>query len=264
MPRPLLSSLILVASGLALGAQGVFTNANSPNDPICPRLDRDKTSLNYGGPGFKGSTGGMAGADSSSQLYYQQGRQYFPQGQRKSVAAFAAYDEKAKGTTIASLKGKVVLIGLWSVRCDPSAKMLMEFASLYPKREQYGFEILAVNFDENQQGGEDRPGADISIEGGWRAISKFRIKNRQFFETSKMPVYTPGLGKEGPSNFMDVVHSLPALFVIDRQGNLAQIHIGYKDGFVGEAIRLALGERPLPPPPPPGLPTAEPAKPGQP
>ncbi|MDP1831997.1 MAG: TlpA disulfide reductase family protein [Geothrix sp.] len=255
MPRPLWTALALTLSPWALLAQGIYQNANSPTDPICPRLEKDKTSLNFGAPG-PGTTGGMIGADSTSKLYYQQGRQYFPQGQRKSVATFAAYDEKAKGTSIAALKGKVVLVGLWSVRCDPSAKMLMEFASLYPKREQFGFEILAVNFDQNQQDGGG------GIEGGWRAISKFKIKNRQFFDASHMPVYTPGLGKEGASNFMDIVHSLPAMFVIDREGNFAQLHIGYKDGFVGEALQMALRERLAPPPP--AAPSPEAAKPAHP
>lgn len=252
MPR-LLCSLLLASLGLS--AQGIYKNANSPTDPICPRVSQEKTALNYGAAA-PGTTGGQVGADSTGLLSYQQGRQFFPQGQRRSVAAFAAYDAKGKGTSVAALKGKIVLVGLWSVRCDPSAKMLMEFASLYPKRDQFGFDILAVNFDENQQDGG-------GIQGGWRAINTFMTKNRQFFEASKMPVYTPGLGKEGPSNFMDIVHSLPALFVIDREGNLAQLHIGYKDGFVGEAIQWALRERALPPPPPaaPAAPATEPVKP---
>jgi len=239
MSRLPLRSLVLSGLFLPLAGQGIYQNANSPTDTICPRVDKDKTSLNFGTPTV-GTTGGMLGADTTSKLHYQQGNQVFPQGQRKSVASFAAYDERAKGTSIASLKGKVVLVGLWSIRCDPSARMLLELASLYPKREQHGFEILAVNFDANQQDGG-------GIEGGWRAIRNFATKNRQFFETSKMPIYTPGLGKEGASNFMDIVHSLPALFVIDREGNLAQVHIGYQEGFVGKAVSLALRERPLVP-----------------
>lgn len=234
----------LMSTAVALPAQGTYRNANSPSDPICPRVDQDKTSLNFGGAGSSlGSTAGKAGGDSSIKLQYQQGSQTFPPGQRKSVAAFAAYDAKAKGTAVSTLAGKVVLVGLWSVRCDPSAKMLMEFASIYPKREQYGFDILAVNFDENTLDGP----------GGWRAINSFMTKNRAFFETSKMPVYTPGLGKEGASNFMDIVHSLPALFVIDREGNLAQVHLGYKEGYVGEALKSALRERPAQKPATPAL-----------
>ena len=79
-----------------------------------------------------------------------------------------------------------------------------------------------------------------------------------------MPVFTAGLGKEGPSNFLDLVYSVPVLFVVDRQGKLAEIHIGYREGFVGEAVIRALRERPQPVAAPPApVPTAEPAKPAQ-
>lgn len=239
MPRRLMTSLLLSLWGLGLNAQGVFTNANSPDAATCPRLMQEKTALNYA------SQYGRNSADASEVLYTQKGDWFFPQSERKDVSLFAVYNEKAKGFSVASLKGKVVLVGLWSKNCDPSAKMLMEFATLYPKGPQFGFEILAVNFDENQQDGG-------GIEGGWRAINKFMNRNRQFFETSKMPVFTPGLGKEGPSNFMDMVYSLPVLFVVDRQGKLAELHIGYKDGFVGDAVKRALKERsqPIAPAPP--------------
>ncbi|MBK8572149.1 MAG: TlpA family protein disulfide reductase [Holophagaceae bacterium] len=258
MPRRLITSLLLGLTASALAAQGIFTNASKPSDAICPRVMEDKTELE-----FK-SQYGRNQADASHALYTQKGDWLFPPAERKDVSAFAAYDAKSKSTSISSLKGKVILVGLWSTRCDPSAKMLMEFASLFPKKDQFGFELLAVNFDENQHGGDAFPGVELGVEGGWRAINKFMNRNRQFFEASKMPVFTPGLGKEGPSNFMDMVYSVPVLFVVDRQGKLAEIHIGYREGFVGEAVMRALRERPQPVAAPPApVSAAEPAKPAQ-
>jgi len=235
----LLLSLLLVASGWGLSAQGLFDKPNTPDSPTCPRILRDKNAMEIGAHGL--------GAGSMSMLYHQEGDWFFPRAERKDVSPFSAIDAKGKGTSIASLKGKVVLVGLWSTGCEPSTKMLLEFASLYAKRAQFGFELLAVNFDENQQDGG-------GIEGGWRRINSWMIKNRQFFEASKMAVYTPGIGKEGPSTFMDMVWSIPVLFVIDRDGKLAETHIGYKDGFVGKALMRGLGERPVP-----TAPTAPPA-----
>ncbi len=182
MPCRPLTILALALPACTLQAQGIYRNANSPSDAICPRVDKDKTALNFGARAPNGSgTGGEVGADSTVKFYYQQGDHYIPVGQRKAVAGFAAYDAKGKGTTVASLKGKVVLVGLWSLRCDPSSRMLTELANLYPKREQFGFEILAINFDENQQDGG-------TIEGGWRAMNRFMTKNRQFFEAIKRAV----------------------------------------------------------------------------
>lgn len=225
-----LSTLVLALSCLGLSAQGIFNNADKPGDPICPRIMKDKTSLEFN------SQYGANKAASSALAYHQQGDYLIPKAERRDVSLFTAYDERSKGTSIASLKGKVVLVGLWSKNCDPSAKMLMELATLYPKRAQFNFEILAVNFDENQQDGG-------GIEGGWRAINKFKISNREFFDSSQMVVYTPGLGKEGPSNFMEMVWSLPVLFLVDQDGKLAEVHIGYKTGFVGETLKRGVRER---------------------
>ncbi len=223
----------LVLSGV-LSAQGIYLNSNKPDASVCPRLLRDKTSMEFRGYG--------QGADSSLKTYYQQGVQYFLQGQRKDVSVFTAYDDKDRPTSIASLKGKVVLVGLWSVHCQPSARMLMEFSRIYPKQAQYGFQLLAVNFDATQQDGGH-------IQGGWPAIDAFMTDNRRFFQASKLPVYTSGVGKEGAANFMDTVYSLPVLFVVDREGRLAQIHIGYQNGFVGKSLMQALAEHPAPAPP---------------
>lgn len=236
MPRRL-ACLGLALSALALSAQGVFLNVDKLGDPTCPRLMVDKTALE-----FK-SQYGRNQASLANVRYHQEGSQIIPVDHRKDVSAFVAFDERNKGTAVSSLKGKVVLVGLWSKNCEPSANLLMEFAGIYGKRAQYGFEILAVNFDENQQdGGKEGSG----IAGGWRAISKFKITNKQFFAKNDLPIYIPGLGKEGPSNFMDMIYSLPVLYVVDRQGRLAEVHIGYKNGMVGEILSRALRERPEP------------------
>lgn len=232
--RAFLLPLCLFLSGV-LSAQGIYLNANRPDASVCPRLLRDKTAMEFRGYG--------RGADTSMKRYYQQGVEYFLQGKRKDVSAFTAYNDKGRPTSIASLKGKVVLVGLWSVHCQPSARMLMEFSRIYSKQAQYGFQLLAVNFDATQQDGGH-------IQGGWPAIDAFMTDNRRFFQASKLPVYTPGVGKEGAANFMDTIYSLPVLFVVDREGRLAQIHIGYQNGFVGKSLMQALMEHPVPVPTP--------------
>lgn len=217
-------------------AQGVFRNADKPGDPICTRTFRENGQLEYGVSNGPTTTGGLAGANTSLEFHYQKGGVYSPIGTRKSVKAFGVSDEAGKVTTIQQLKGKVVIVGFWSGKCEPSAKMVMEIADLYPKREKFGFEVLCVNFDENnpQEG----------YIGGWNAVKKFQQQNAAFFKTSKLPVYIPGIGAHGPSNFMDMVYSLPLLCVVDREGNLASLTIGYTPNFVVDNVKKVLAERP--------------------
>ena len=218
-------SLLFFLAASTLGAQGVYLNANKPGDALCPRVEQDKDPNIAFGQGGTG-TGGKVGADATALLLYSAGHKDFPQGARKNVGKFSAVDQHGKVVNVADLKGKIVLVGLWSTSCEPSAKMLVEFADLYPKREKFGFELMSVNFDQ----------------GGWRQILPFMRKNKGFFE-GDMPVYVPGIGDHGVSQFMDIVNSLPALFVIDREGNLASIHLGYEAKFVVNSLKHAIVEK---------------------
>ncbi len=224
----LLRPFLLACLALPLSAQGVFKNADKPGDSTCDRVVRDTDEMNGGAQSKVGtlavspidsksmgstmvpsnaSTGGLQGGALALATLKVKGGVFYPKGRRKPVLSFAAIGENGRGTTIEQLKGKTVLVAFWSTRCDPSARMMMELMDLYPKREKFGFEVLAVNYDEN------RP-LD-GIEGGWPAIRKFKITNAKFFEQSKMPVYVSGIGKQGASNFLDMIDSLPLLCVVD-------------------------------------------------
>ncbi len=252
----LLRPCLLACLALPLAAQGVFKNADKPGDSSCDRVIRDTDELNRGAQsttstsaapitniGSIGSTmsatntttGGLQGAALSLATFKVKGGVFYPKDKRKSVLSFAAIGENGKATTIEQLKGKTVLVAFWSTRCDPSAKMMMELMDIYPKREKFGFDVLAVNYDEN------RP-LD-GIEGGWTAIRKFKISNAKFFDQSKMPVFIPGVGKQGASNFLDMINSLPLLCVVDADGNLASMIIGYEPNFVAAQLSRVLKER---------------------
>ncbi|HJV90942.1 MAG TPA: TlpA disulfide reductase family protein [Holophagaceae bacterium] len=221
--------LPLALLGLPLMAQGVFLKENKPGDAICSRIFREEIQLNHGTT--------RAGASPQMVWYSQKGERFFAREERKDVSSFAALNEAGKAVSIKDLKGKVVLVGFWSTKCEPSVKMLLEFADLYAKREKFNFEILAVNFDENVP--------DESIVGGWRAINSWKMKNKTFMEQSGLPLYIPGIGAQGPSNFVDMLFSVPMLCVVDREGKLASMTIGYEPNFVVASLKRVLPERPV-------------------
>jgi thiol-disulfide isomerase/thioredoxin len=209
-----------------LCAQAVFMNADKPDAKVCPRIEDNAAQLSRGGIAAGNTTAGQLGAQATGTRFYQEGEAFFPKGERKSVATFAALPQSGPSIPVSSLKGKVVLVGLWSTSCQPSASMLMELADLYPKREKFGFEILAVNFDRDR----------------WTKILPF-MKNKQNAEFFKgLPIYTAGLGKEGANLFMDEIYSVPLLAVIDREGNLASLTLGYTPNYVAQALSRVLRE----------------------
>jgi hypothetical protein len=218
-----------------LPAQGVFNNADKLGDPVCPMLEVDKTRLNFGAPSGH-TTGGDPGADSMALAWHQRVSRLYAVEQRKNVSRFTAYDERGKPTSIASLKGKIVLVALWSHRCDPSAKLVMELASVYPNRGKFNFAVLAVNFDTT------RKDINNGVPGGWQAIKLFQARNRDFFSKSDLPFYTPGVGDEGASQMFDQVKSVPVFMVIDGEGRLGSVDIGYEPNMVAKRLSLFIRE----------------------
>ena len=222
---------------LPLAAQGVYTNAAKPGDPICSRvkITQDPTL----------ESRSVTDSNPASVFVYQQGHQVFAPDQRRDVSSFKAYDEKHKGVSIADLKGKIVIVGFWSQNCEPSAKMLMEMAGLEPNKDKFGFELLPVNFDGNDidnTGNIDTGGGGVSSPGGWIAVGKFKARNHAIFEKYPLDIYLAGIGKEGPSIFMKTFDSMPAMFTIDPQGRLAAVDIGYTQSLVAQRLSMLIRE----------------------
>jgi hypothetical protein len=215
--------LLALTMALPLSAQGLYLNADKPGSPTCPKLEVD-VDPNLGRHELSDARGGMVS-------WHQEFHQRYAVDQRKDVSAFTAYDGKKNAVSVASLKGKIVIVALWGYNCEPSARMLMELAQLYPRRDKFGFDILAVNFDAN------RISEDNRALGGWAAIENFKTRNKEFLDQNPLPFYVPGLGKEGASNFIDVIYSIPLLAVIDRNGKLASLDMGYTPKLV--AMRLS-------------------------
>ena len=223
--------LAMLSLSFPLAAQGVYTNAAKPGDPICSRVKIEND------PTLERRT--ISDSNPSGVFVYQQGHQVFAPDQRKDVRAFKAYDEHGKGVSIADLKGKIVVVGFWSVNCDPSARMLMEMGGLLPNKDKFGFEMLPINFDGNDISSS---GNSQNTPGGWVAVGRFRTRNSDFFNKSHITIYMAGVGAEGPSAFMNSFDSMPALFVVDPQGRLASADIGYTDKLVAQRLSMLIRE----------------------
>ncbi|HJV21624.1 MAG TPA: TlpA disulfide reductase family protein [Holophagaceae bacterium] len=249
--KVILTALLGVAS---LAAQGTFRNVEKPGDEACDRIVSQAGIGAGAGRGRRGASTPPAGMGDQADVKArrQLGDQLFPRGSRKPVGGFTAVDEKGRGVSLASLKGKVVLVGFWSANCEPGVKMLMDLAGLCSQRAKFNFEILAVNLDEH------RPME--GIVGGWQAVQKYKARNADFLKANPIDLYLPGVGSEGPSNFVDTVWSLPLLCVVDREGNLASMTTGYRPDGVATNLKRALVERPVAAPSP--TPEPAPAKPG--
>lgn len=58
---------------------------------------------------------------------------------------------KGDSISLASLKGKVVLLDFWASWCKPCRKVNRQLVKLYAKYKQQGFEIYSVSLDEEKE-----------------------------------------------------------------------------------------------------------------
>jgi hypothetical protein len=213
-----------------LCGQDRYTTLDKDGD-VCPRLVLDGPIKAAGSRAY-GTTGGQRGAGAIGEMTWQTGVQFIPTDQRKDVSRFAAVDESGKAYPMSDYRGRVLVVGLWSVSCQPSLYLLGEMAELNGKGAKAGFELFPVNYDSER----------------WRVIEKFVRQSRMQTELKGVKIYTPGLGSQGVNNFMDQIPALPTYFIIDRQGRVAVQGTGYKDGDLVRWLKKILVEPAAPTP----------------
>jgi len=132
----------------------------------------------------------------------------------------AVLTDKGQKLDLTAYKGKVVLIDFWATWCGPCQKSMPFLNGLRNERQKDGFEVVAINVDEDSDAA------------------------RQFLQAHPVdyPIAFDPKG-ECPSNFN--VEAMPSSYFIDKTGKVRKIHLGYRDGDqadIRELISALLAE----------------------
>ncbi len=103
---------------------------------------------------------------------------------------------------LAKLRGKVVLIDFWATWCGPCVAELPNVKAAYEKLSPKGFEIIGLSFDENKT-----------------ALTQFIAK-----EKLAWPQYFDGKGWQNKFAVEFGINSIPAMWLIDKNGNLRDLN----------------------------------------
>ena len=119
---------------------------------------------------------------------------------------FALKSAGGENIRLSELRGEVVLINFWASWCGPCRQEMPHLEALYQKYEPLGFELLAVNVEQ------DRRKADKMLK--------------------KQPVSFPVLfdDRNEVSKLYEVI-AMPSTVIVDRDGNVRHVHHGYKPGY---------------------------------
>ena len=136
-----------------------------------------------------------------------------------------AFTDAIKGTKIdsASLKGKVVIVDFWATWCGPCVAEMPKMKSLYAEYKDKGVEFVGISLDSPKE------------EGGLDKLTAFVAKNG-----IEWPQYYQGNGWESEFSKSWGINSIPAVFAVDADGNLATIEArGKLETLIPELLEKA-------------------------
>lgn len=125
-----------------------------------------------------------------------------PAAKREKAPAFTLKDASGKAVSLASYKGKVVLLNFWATWCGPCKLEIPWFMDFEQKYKDRGFAVLGVSMDDD----------------GWAVV-------KPYIESKKV-TYRVILGDDAVAALYGGVEALPTTFVLDRQGRIANKHTG--------------------------------------
>ncbi len=117
-------------------------------------------------------------------------------------------------------RGNIVLVNFWASWCGPCRQELPAMEALYQEYADLGFEILAVNVDDEESK------ADVLLD-------DIEVTFPVLYDT-----------KGDVSKLYDV-NAMPTTVLIDRDGNQRLVHLGYREGDekkYEKAIKLLMRE----------------------
>jgi peroxiredoxin len=134
---------------------------------------------------------------------------------RKAAPAFTLRDSAGASVRLSDYRGKVVLLNFWATTCGGckvEIPWFMQFASKYQRK---GLAVLGVSLDED----------------GWRAVKPY-VK-------AKKINYRIVLGGDDVIRLYGV-EAMPVTLLIDRNGRIADSHVGLVDrrACEDEIVRL--------------------------
>ena len=123
---------------------------------------------------------------------------------RQKAPEFSLKDVNGRTVTLASLKGKVVLLNFWATWCPPCLSEMPKFNALYKEMKGRGLEIVAISADRSADYLKDY-------------ISKNSLEFKVLYDEDRSVLKRYK------------VFSMPTTFLIDKNGVIVEKFFGEYD-----------------------------------
>lgn len=114
-----------------------------------------------------------------------------------------------KGETVSSdqFKGQVLIIDFWATWCGPCVEAIPSLVKMRSELHQKGMEVIGISLDDP------------------RSIKKVKAFTRKY--EVDYPIL---IGNEEVSSKFGGVSNIPTMFIIDKEGNIVDRIVGYREG----------------------------------
>jgi cytochrome c biogenesis protein CcmG/thiol:disulfide interchange protein DsbE len=138
---------------------------------------------------------------------------------RKAAPDFNLEDASGAPIKLSSYKGRVVLLDFWATWCTGCKQEIPWYVEFQEKYKKSGLSAIGVSLDDD----------------GWKSVKPFLQEHKINY-----PIVIGNWDTMGKSFGFD---SMPATLLIDRDGKIADLHVGMVDKEAFEAdIRTLLKE----------------------
>lgn len=121
---------------------------------------------------------------------------------------FTLRDINNQEVSLSDYRGKVVLVSFWATWCGPCKVEMPHLDKLDAELEDRGFEVLSISTDDARAASTVKP----------------YIKKNGYQFTVLLDKTTTVVSKYNPAK------TLPYTAIIDREGRIAHVHMGYNQG----------------------------------
>jgi thiol-disulfide isomerase/thioredoxin len=119
----------------------------------------------------------------------------------KPAPAFVVKDLDGRDVSLASMRGKVVIVNFWATWCGPCRAEIPDLVALQAKYKDT-LQVIGIS--------EDEAGADV--------VRRFAAEHKVNYPVAMM---TPEIEKLYPG-----ISALPTSFIVDRDARVVQKHVG--------------------------------------
>jgi peroxiredoxin len=128
-----------------------------------------------------------------------------PASKRNPAPDFEAKDANGQSFHLTDYRGKVVLLNFWATWCGPCKVEIPWFIDFERNYKDRGFAVVGISLDDD----------------GWEAVKPYLERRRMNYRVALGNMDIERLYGGGTG-----IESLPTSFIIDRDGRVADVHVG--------------------------------------